>query len=136
MVFAIVVLTTLLGILLSKDKKKKMQLFSEIYEFNEKLLLNLKFGKVPISTIAQEFPYILKILQNELKIEGKDGEFINNYFKNLGHTDAISQIDYLNERKIYLKKYKDESFNDYKKYGSLYIKIFFMVGILVAVLLA
>jgi len=131
-----VALTTLLGILFSNNKKKKMQLFCELYEFNEKLLLNLKFGKIPLSKIAQEYPIICKILQNELIIEGRDGEFVNNYFKNLGHTDAISQIDYLNERKIYLKKYKDDSLNDYKKYGSLYIKIFFMVGILIAVLLA
>lgn len=129
-------LSTLLGILLSSDKKKKMQVFNELYEFNEKLLLNLKFGKEPISKIVKDFPSVLKLYNGELKLNTKNAEFINNYLQNLGYTDAISQIDYLNEKKLHLKKYKDESFDDYKKYGSLYIKIFFMVGILIAILLA
>ena len=58
------------------------------------------------------------------------------YTRNLGKTDALSQVDYLNERKSALKKYKDDSFADYKKYNSLYIKIFFLIGVLAAVLLA
>ncbi len=55
---------------------------------------------------------------------------------NLGKSDALSQIDYLNDRKATLAKCRDDSLSDYKRYGSLYVKIFFMIGVLAAVLLA
>lgn len=61
---------------------------------------------------------------------------LKNYIGNLGQTDALSQVDYLTERKAVLKKYKDDSFADYKKYSSLYIKIFFLIGVMTAILLA
>ena len=69
-------------------------------------------------------------------MEGTDGETISEYVFNLGKSDALSQIDYLNERKTILAKFRDESTENYKKYSSLYIKIFFMLGVLMAVLLA
>lgn len=77
-----------------------------------------------------------EVLAGKPVLKGADGEFLKNYASNLGSTDASSQIDYLNERKAYIKKHKDESFADYKKYSSLYVKIFLMLGVLIAVLLA
>ena len=69
-------------------------------------------------------------------LDGDDGDIRSDYAVNLGKTDAISQIDYLNGRKTALEKYKNESTQNYKKYSSLYIKIFFLVGVLIAVLVA
>lgn len=127
--------TTTIGVFLSNDKKKRMKIFDELYEFNERLLLNIKYGKLPVENIATDFEFIPRILSGDAVLSGEDALFIENYVQNIGKTDTLSQIDYLNERKLYLKKYKDDSLTDYKKYGSLYIKIFFMVGILIAVLL-
>jgi hypothetical protein len=132
----IIVLTTALGYLMSTDKKKRKNVFEELYEFNEQLILNLKYGKEQLSVVANSYKYVSLIINGQKVLDGEDGQFIDNYIKNLGATDAISQIDYLNERKLTLKKYKDESAENYKKYSSLYLKISFMTGILIAVLLA
>ncbi|MCD8040426.1 MAG: hypothetical protein LUF82_02805 [Clostridia bacterium] len=113
-----------------------MKIFNELYEYNELLILNMKFRQEDMFTLAQGFTYISDLLNGKQLLKGADGEFIESYLKNLGKTDAQSQIDYLAERKVYIKKFKDESFNDYKKYSSLYVKIFFMLGVLIAVLLA
>lgn len=86
--------------------------------------------------IAEPFKYMPKILNGENVLSGNDGKIVNDYLENLGKTDALSQIDYLSERKSVLKKYKEDSFSDYKKYSSLYVKIFFLIGVMVAVLLA
>lgn len=86
--------------------------------------------------MAQPFKYVSAILKGEKILKGDEDAFLNDYLCNLGTTDALSQIDYLSEKKLILKKYKDESAENYKKYGSLYVKIFFMVGVLIAVLLA
>ncbi len=133
---AIIVLTTLLGVFLSANKKKRMLVFSELYEFNEKLILNLKFDRNPIEKVAEGFKFIPDILQNKCVLDGADGETISDYIVNLGKSDALSQIDYLNGRKPALFKCKEESFTDYKKYSSLYVKIFFLIGVLAAILLA
>lgn len=130
------VLTTSIGPLLSSNKKKRMQIFSELYEFNEQLILTLKFTRASIEKIAQPFKFVPEILDGKELISGEEGQFLKDYIQNLGKTDALSQVDYLNERKLMLKKYKDESYYDYKKYSSLYVKIFFLIGVMVAVLLA
>ena len=129
-------LTTSIGVFLSANKKRRMQIFSELYEFNEQLILTLKFSRSSIDKIAQPFKFMPQILNGECKLNGYDSEVVRDYLENLGKTDALSQVDYLTERKTILKKYKEESFTDYKKYSSLYVKIFFLIGVMIAVLLA
>lgn len=131
-----IALTTSLGILLSANKKKRKQVFAELYEFNEQLILTLKYSRSSLDKIAEPYVYMTDILNGKTVLSGTDAEVIRDYTENLGKTDALSQVDYLNERKSILKKYKEESAADYKRYSSLYVKIFFMVGVMVAVLLA
>ncbi len=133
---AVVALTTSIGTFLSANKKKRMQIFAELYEFNEQLILTLKFSRASIEKIAEPYKFVGEVLEGKELIAGEEGQFLKDYIQNLGKTDALSQVDYLNERKQILKKYKDESFNDYKKYSSLYVKIFFLIGVMAAVLLA
>lgn len=129
-------MTTAIGILLSTEKRKRAKVFEEMYEFNERLLLNMKYSRSSLSVIAADYPYMQKLLNGENPLGGEDGKFLASYMASLGTTDALSQVDYLNERKSAIKKYKEDSASDYKKYSSLYVKIFFMVGVLIAVLLA
>ncbi len=129
-------LTTSIGVFLSANKKKRMQVFGELYEFNEQLLLNFKFSRQPINKIAEKYKFVPAVLRGENVLDGADGDVISDYAVNLGKTDALSQIDYLNGRKAALEKYKNESLLEYKKYSSLYVKIFFMIGVLIAVLIA
>lgn len=112
-----------------------MQIFSELYEFNEQLILNLKYSRNSVQSIAQKYKFIPDILRGHKALDGEDGKTIEEYVFNLGRSDALSQIDYLNAKSAILKKLKDESFADYKRYSSLYIKIFFLIGVLAAILL-
>lgn len=129
-------LTTAVGQMASGSKKKRMQVFGELYEFNEQLILNLKYNRLSLKKIAEHYKFVGKIIDGEKVLGGEDGAFISEYTENLGKTDASSQIDYLNGRGVLLKKYKEESYEDYKKYSKLYVKIFFLTGVLIAVLLA
>lgn len=129
-------LTTSIGATLSAGKKRRMLIFSELYEFNEQLLLNMKFSRQTLDKIAEKYKFIPQLLKGEKLLEGEDGEMLYDYFSSLGMTDALSQIDYLNGKRAVLSKLKEESGADYKKYSSLYVKIFFLIGVLAAVLLA
>lgn len=111
-------------------------MYSQLYEYNELLLLNLKFGREDMKKLAAKFGYVSQALDGKPVLKGADAEIIASYCSNLGSTDASSQIDYLNERKSYIKKHKEESFAEYKKCSSLYVRIFLMLGVLIAVLLA
>lgn len=117
-------------------KKKRAQVFEELFEFNDKLLLNLKFSRLPLQKIAEGFTYIPDMLNGKNPLQGKDGEVLEDYLSSLGTTDAVSQIEFLNSRRTMLETLRSESAESYKKYSSLYIKIFFLVGVLIAVLLA
>lgn len=121
---------------LSAKKKKRMIVFGEMCEFNEQLLLNFKFARQPLNKIAEKYKYVPQVLRGEKVLDGGDGNVLYDYVVNLGKTDAVSQIDYLNGRKAALEKLKAESAEQYKKYSSLYVKIFFMLGVLLAVLIA
>ena len=133
---ALVALITSIGPFLSENKKKRMQIFAELYEFNEQLIMTLKFSRSSIEKIASPFKYVSSVLSGKSLLTGADEEFVKDYTENIGKSDALSQVDYLSEKKTVLKKYKEESFADYKKYSSLYVKIFFLIGVLIAVLLA
>ena len=121
---------------LSAGKKKRSKVFSELYEFNEQLILNMKFNRESLNKVAAPYKFIPKILNGEKVLDGDDQNFLSGYVLSLGKTDALSQVDYLTARQATLKKYKEDSFNECKKYSSMYIKIFFMIGVLVAVMMA
>lgn len=134
--FAIVLLSGGLGLAISSEKKKEMKIFGQFYDFNEKLILNLKFNKDKVSVVAEQFEYVKKAMCGESVIKGEDGEFLTGYLNDIGRTDAPTQLVYLNEKGQSLLKLKQDSEEKYKKYGSLYFKLSLMAGILVAVLLA
>lgn len=130
------VLSAAFGLILSNEKKTKAKVFDQFYEFNEKLIINLKYGREKVSKIAEDYGYVKKCLNGEKVLDGEDNKFLCDYLSSIGHTDAASQIDYLSERKSELENYRKTSRENYKKYGSLYFKLCLMAGILIAVLFA
>lgn len=126
----------MLGMSVSAEKKREMKAFAQFYDFNEKLILNLRYGKDKFGKIAEEFDCVKKVMRGEEVIKGDDGIFLKSYLDGIGESDALTQIEYLNEKKQTLQKFKQISEEKYKKYGSLYFKLSLMAGILIAVLLA
>ncbi len=113
-----------------------MKAICEFYDFNEKLILNIKYERKKFDEVVREFNTVKRALNGEEIIDGEEGAFVKKYLEGIGTTDAQSQLCYLNEMKQTLGKFKEKSEQDYKKYGSLYIKISLACGILIAVLLA
>ena len=125
-----------LGLAISAEKKREKAVFAQFYDFNEKLLLNLKYGREKVSVIADEYEYVKKAFNGGEGLKGENAEFIKSYVAGVGGSDALTQVDYLNEKKVSLQNLKQKSEENYKKYGSLYFKLSIMAGILIAVLLA
>ena len=85
---AIIAATTSIGVILSADKKKRAQVYTELYEFNEKMLMNLKFGRMKISQIAAQFRYMPDIVVGKRVLGGDDGRFIDEDIENTGISNS------------------------------------------------
>lgn len=125
-----------LGAAISADKKRRFKVYSQFYDFNEKLLLNLKYGREKVGKIAEGYDCVQKVMNGNEILKGEEGAFLADYIAGIGESDALTQTDYLNEQKTRLSDLKAKSEENYKKYGALYFKLCVMAGILIAVLLA
>lgn len=96
----------------------------------------MKYGRKKISEIYSGYPYVEREFNGEKSATGNMREFLDSYLENIGTTDAMTQVGYLEEMRHRFSHLRAESEADYKKYGSLYFKLCLAAGILIAVLLA
>lgn len=155
---AIVGFTTLCGYLLSKKYRQRKQFFRQFKEFNERFLNEIAYYRRPIQEFATTYAYqgeFNELLQaffvnlkerelNERKILDlptysflKEDEklVISDYFLMLGKGDSASQKSYFSSIKEALIKYQNESNAASKKYEDLYIKLGFLCGLFILILI-
>ena len=155
---AIVGFTTLCGYLLSKKYRQRKQFFRQFKEFNERFLNEIAYYRRPIQEFASMYAYqgeFNELLQayfsnleeralNERKILDlptysflKEDEkiVIADYFLMLGKGDSTSQKNYFSSIKEVLMKYQNESTTVSKRYEDLYIKLGFLCGLFILILI-
>lgn len=71
----------------------------------------------------------LKFLSDE------ETEFLNKYLQNLGRTDKDSQLNFLNSFEPELEKFIHNAENKSKTYRPLYVKLGFLLGLIIFILL-
>jgi len=125
-----------LGLLISSEKKRRTKIIEQFCQFNEQFILNLKYGREKIGKVAEGYDYVKKAMAGDEVLKGDEGKFIADYINGLGESDPATQIEYLNERGVKLKEYRQIFEDNYKKYGSMYFKLCLLAGLLIAVLLA
>lgn len=102
---------------------------SEILESGEKDGKNDSF-----STMANNYFKNGRITPELKFLSEEEIRFIEKYLQNLGTTDKDSQINLLKSMEAEIKKYSDTSDNRYKKYRPLYIKLGFLSGLVIFIL--
>ena len=153
---AMVAFTTFCGYLLSKKYRKKKLFFHELYAFNERFLSEISYSRRPIKefvagqTFYGEFNDVLydffHCADNGAPFSlANDGEFaflkddekrsVEEYFRMLGRGDSTSQKQYFSSVKASLESSRDDAEKESKKYGDLYIKIGFLCGLLILILI-
>ncbi len=155
---AIVAFTTFCGYVLTRKYRRKKLFFSQLKEFNERFLSEISYYRRPIQqfftkyTYKEEFndflQFYLQRLRNEPQFAGQIHAFpdckflteeekgvIEDYFLMLGKGDSASQKAYFSSMKERLNKLQVESESAAKKYGDLYIKLGFLCGLLILILI-
>ena len=150
----IVAFTTFCGYYLAKKYRQRKLFFTQFKEFNERFLNEIAYRRRPLVEFAQNYPYqgefneflqdfFLHINENQpfldferytfLKEEEKS--VLKDYFAMLGKGDSASQKAYFSSLKDPLSKFQTEAETTCKRYGDLYIKIGFLCGLLILILI-
>ncbi len=150
---AIVALTSFIGYLLSKKYRQRKDFFIQLCTFNDRYLSELAYRRRPIREFASSYVYYgeFNALLQEFFLgieEGADFNFpdynflskeektlITDYFLMLGRGDSFSQKGYFSSLKETISSHTAKVTEDGKRYGDLYIKIGFLCGLLILILI-
>ena len=153
---AIVAFTSFLGYLLAKKYRKRKDFFVQFTLFNERFLSEISYRRRPLSEFFRKYAYkgeFLTVLQNffdrikserqEPLTESGDFDFLTNeqksvtedYFLMLGRGDSSSQKAYFSAQKETLINLEKQAKTDCKRYGDLFVKIGFLCGLLILILI-
>lgn len=141
-------LCTFIGYNLSLKYTKRKIFYGNFFNFNEKLLREVSFLQTTIVSLlndidintdfydslkhyvnTKEFKFDKQYLFEEEKNE------LNRYFKTIGTSDKIGQLEYLSSMDITLKNKRIQTEENEKKYRMLYIKMGFLIGLIILIIL-
>ena len=153
---AIVAFTSFCGYLLAKKYRQKKKFFSQFVLFNERFLSELAYFRRPIREFIFAYSYqgeffqfleesfsqnALVSFQSVLNtnaytfLSAEDKALVDNYFSMLGKADSMAQKAYFSSVKDVLKKAEADAISESKKYGDLYVKMGFLLGLLILILI-
>ena len=155
---AIVGLTSFIGYLLAKKYRQKKAFFMQLYEFNERFLSELSYRRRPIRELVASYAYQgeFKELLDDffLSLDKKSSKdlavfdlpeytfltkeekgLVADYFLMFGRGDSLSQKGYFSSLKDTLSSQAEKAADTCKRYGDLYMKIGFLCGLLILILI-
>ena len=154
----VVAFSSFCGYIFAKKYKKRKDFFTQMSYFNEKFLNEVAYYKRPLSEFfhlhsrKDEFGAFSKFFLdglgnsdlrsncqkylNELACFSMDEiEFILGYFFSLGKEDSNAQAKYFTAIKSALVEYMGRAKEDYNRYGNLYVKLGFLCGLTILILI-
>ena len=146
----LVILCAFAGYLLTLKYKKRKQFTYDLYSFNERLISEVNFTRIPLSVFFFKYEYGLgfSTLLKDIKLKNfekvsvdfpylttKQKQLVGDYFLMLGKSDYKSQSEFLKNYRVEIEKEKTSSFEEYKKFSALYVKLGFLFGLILAILL-
>ena len=158
---AIVCFTSFCGYILAKKYRQRKNFFTQMNEFNERFLSEIAYYRRPVKDFAEKYTYkgefedLLCAFVESLGGSGKEpGQppsekalpafsfltkdevgFVNDYFLMVGKGDSASQSAYFTSVKGTLGDYKRISTEECGKYGDLYLKLGFLCGLMILVII-
>ena len=153
---AIVCLSTCFGYLLASNYRNKKQFYKQLRDFNERFLNEIAYYKRPLGEFISKYRYngyfndLLLDFQRNMReplrqmrlnlkeysfLKKEDVGFMEDYFQMIGKGDSSSQKNYFSAMKEEIQKRYFIAENEYKKYGDLYIKLGFLCGLFLLILI-
>ena len=145
----LVVCFTFTGYLLSQKYKKRKDFYLGFKNFNSKLSTEINFTKNSMVKIISELNddtlfnlEIKKYIKNSVSyifmdkyLTNDEVQFFYDYLKNLGVSDSETQLNFLNNINESLVEKCELTEKEYKRYKPLYIKLGFLLGLIIGIIL-
>ncbi len=155
---AIVAFTSFCGYLLTRKYRQRMLFFQQFYAFNERFLSEIAYYRRPIKEFISLYAYqgefndflgeVFAVREENLDerevfskserytfLKEEDRKTAEDYFFMLGKGDSASQKGYFSSVKESLLAARKEAETEAKRYGDLYIKLGFLCGLLILILI-
>ena len=154
---AIVAICSLLGYVLSSKYRQRKQFYVQLRMFNERFLHEISYYKRPLGEFIAKYTYqgqfdeVLHDFYKQLAtqkqrhisfdfaeytfLQKEEHVFLEDYFQMIGKGDSSSQKVYFSSMKEEIQKRCTTAETEYKKYGDLYIKLGFLCGLFILVLI-
>ena len=155
---AIVAFTSFCGYFLAKKFRQRKLFFAQFWEFNERFLTEIAYYRRPLNEFVwkyvykEEFEFLLQEFLNGLSqrstldreivdlpafsfLTKEEKRVVSDYFLMLGKGDSASQKSYFSSVKETLKKLQTDADTACKRYGDLYVKLGFLCGLLILILI-
>ena len=155
----IVAFTTLCGYLLTRKYRQRRLFFTQFREFNEHFLTEIIYSRRPIVEFVAGYSYkgeFNQLLETYFAsfqtrttkatpfpwqdskcsfLKKEEKSLIEDYFATLGKGDSNAQKSYFSSLKDRLSSMQADAENACRKHGDLYIKIGFLCGLFILVLI-
>ncbi len=155
---AIVAFTSFCGHFLARKYRQRKLFFKQMQEFNERFLSEISYYRRPIKEFVGKYVYkgefdellqdFFTLIQRRERVEtglldsskyaflkAEEKRVVEDYFLMLGKGDSISQKGYFSSVKETLSQLQSEAEKASKRYGDLYIKLGFLFGLLILILM-
>lgn len=155
---SIVAFTSYCGYVLAKKYRRRKLFFGEWKEFNERFITEISYYRRPLGEFFAKFTYkgeFQKFLESYFEwlnfgsgriselleipfcsfLTKEEKNILVDYFQMLGKGDSNSQKAYFSSVKETLAKLCANAESSHKKYGDLYIKLGFLSGLLILILI-
>ena len=142
----LVCFSTLLGYILSAKFTFRKEFYNDFYNFNTKLKQEISFRQTTLIALVKnlsnsDFNLTLKnqIQNNEFNfnknyLKKDEIEYFDNYLRTIGTGDKNSQLDFLDKINVDVLEKQKQTSEEEIKYKSLYIKLSFLLGLILFVL--
>jgi len=155
---AIVAFTSACGYVFAKKYRQRKLFFRQLREFNERFLSEITYYRRPLREFSSkyvykgEFAHLLqayfstldfrlsalreRLTKSEFSFLKKENKgLVEDYFTMLGKGDSTSQKGYFSSINSTLIKLQEEAAVTCKKYADLYVKLGFLCGLLILILI-
>ncbi len=155
---AVVAFATFVGFLLGRKHRKRKQFFTQFCLFNERFINEISYYRHPLQDFIMKYEYksefssllqrFLYCVDKRVALKGNllnDADFdflkadeknvVEDYFLMLGKGDSASQKTYFNSMKEQLISMEKLAINTCKRYGDLYIKLGFLCGLFILIII-
>lgn len=144
-----ITLCTFVGYFLSDKYVKRKELFGDFVNFNKTLLSEINFSKSSVLKIINDFPSKNGDFYNTIKsiytdektkfnycyLTSEEKEFANKYFNSIVGIDDKTLANFINASSKKLGDIYNETILEEKKYRTLYVKIGFLIGLIIFIVL-